>query len=357
MKAPWSIFRIEKRVTPSRWAVLLVPLLSVVLGLACGALFLISLGVDPVEAYRELFTGSFGSRQALYGTLIKAIPLMLCALGISLAFRMTLWNIGAEGQLLMGAAAATWFALHFPDAPTLLALPSMILLSMLAGGLWCLIAGALKAYWEVNEIIVTLMLNYIAIHLLDYLIFVPWKDPRTYGFPMTPEFGQGARLPVLFGSRVHAGLVFAAVAAALLYFLYRRTTFGFEIRAIGANPRAARYAGMNIKRTILLVMFFSGALAGLAGMSEVAGLHHRLQPGFSTGYGYTAIIVAWLSNLHPAAILVVSVLFGGLLTGGDMIQITMQLPLSLINILQASILFFILGGEFFRFYRLRLRKE
>jgi simple sugar transport system permease protein len=270
---------------------------------------------------------------------------------------MTLWNIGAEGQLYLGATAATWFALHFPEAPALISLPSMVVLSMVAGGLWCLLAGVLKAYWDVNEIIITLMLNYIAILGVEYLIYVPWKDPQTFGFPFTPFYGEGAHLPVLFGGRVHFGLIFALAAAAILSFVYGRTTFGFEVRAIGSNPRAAHYAGMNIKRTIILVMFFSGALAGLAGMSEIAGLHHRLQPDFSPGYGYTAIIVAWLAKLNPLAILGVSILFGGLLTGGDLIQITMKLPLSIVNILQATILFFILGGEFFRYYRIRRIRE
>jgi ABC-type uncharacterized transport system permease subunit len=346
--------RLEQRLVPDRFLALAGGPASVLLGLAAAALFLLSAGANPLTAFGELWSGSFGSLHAFWGTLVKAIPLMLCGLGLSLAFRMNLWNIGAEGQLYCGAAAAAWFALAFPDAPAIVALPSMVLAAMAAGGLWALVAGALKAYLEVNEIIVTLMLNYIAILGVEFLVYGPWKDPLTFGFPVTAVFGPGAELPVLFGGKVHLGLAFALAAALILRFAYRRTRIGFELAVIGANPRAARYAGMDIRRTVMTVMFSSGALAGLAGMSEVAGLHHRLQPGFSPGYGYTAIIVAWLGNLHPLAIPVVAVLFGGLLTGGDLIQITMRLPLSLINVIQGLILFFILAGEFLRLYRVRL---
>ncbi len=349
--------RIERRLVPSRLMTLAGPPFSVLLGIFFSSIFLLSIGADPLLAFRELLTGSFGSLHAFQGTLIKAIPLMLCGLGLSVAFRMNLWNIGAEGQLYLGAAAAAWFALRFPEAPAWVALPCMALLGIAAGGLWCLLPGILKIYVEVNEIIVTLMLNYIAILGVEFLIFGPWRDPETYGFPLTPVFGQGARLPVIFGRGVHLGLLFAVATALALHVLYRRTRFGFELKVIGANPQAARYAGMNIGRSILLAMLTSGGLAGLAGMSEVTGLHHRLQPDFSPGYGYTAIIVAWLGNLNPLAIPVVAVLFGGLLTGGDLIQINMKLPLSLVNILQGLILFFILTGEFFKLYRLRFAEK
>ncbi len=354
MRLTFPVLRIEKRLVPDRLLAFAVPPLSILLGLASAALFLLSVGANPLTAFGELLAGSFGNLEAFWGTLVNAIPLMLCGLGLSLAFRMNLWNIGGEGQIYLGAAAATWFALAFPDAKAAVSLPCMTLLAMAAGGLWGLLAGALKAFLDVNEIIVTLMLNYVAILGVEFLVYGPWRDPRTYGFPLTPVFGPGAALPVLFGGKVHLGLVFALAAAVILWLVQRRTRIGFELRVIGANPRAARYAGMNIRLAIMAVMFVSGSLSGLAGMSEVAGLHHRLQPGISPGYGYTAIIVAWLGNLHPLVIPVVAVLFGGLLTGGDLIQITMKLPLSLIYILQGLILFFILAGEFLRLYRVRL---
>jgi ABC-type uncharacterized transport system permease subunit len=348
--------RFERRLTPSRAVTFLTPPLSILAGLAVGSCFLLSVGASPAAAYRELLLGSFGSWSAFTGTLVKAIPLMICGLGASLAFRMSLWNIGAEGQLYLGAAAATWFTLLAPGAPAWLAIPSMMLLALAAGALWSSVAGALKAFLDINEIIVTLMLNYIAINIVDLLVYGPWRDPGTFGFPMTPVFGAGARLPILFGGRVHLGLLMAVIAALLIALLLGRTRLGFEMRVIGENPQAARYAGLNVRRTTLLVMAMSGALAGLAGMSEVAGLHHRLQPGFSPGYGFTAIIVAWLASLNPLAVLIVAVLFGGLLTGGDLIQITLRLPLSLVNILQGVILFAVLAGSFLKGWKVRLER-
>jgi ABC-type uncharacterized transport system permease subunit len=357
MRPAFGLPRIEKRLDPSRLASLAGPPASVLLGLAAAGLFLAAVGADPAAAFRELFLGAFGGARAFWGTLLKAIPLMLCGLGLSVAFRMNLWNIGAEGQLHLGAAAAAWFALSFPGAPSAAALPAMVVLAMLAGGLWSAAAGFLKARWGVNEIIVTLMLNYVAILWVDYLVYVPWRDPQTHGFPLTPFFAEGARLPVILGERVHLGLVFALAAAVVLHLVLARTRLGFDVRVAGANPRAARYAGLRLERMIPAVMFASGALAGLAGMSEVAGLHHRLQPDFSPGYGYTAIIVAWLGGLNPLLVPVAAVLFGGLLTGGDMIQITLKLPVSLIFIVQGLILFFFQAGEFLRSYTVRWPRE
>lgn len=345
--------RLERRPVPGVWIGAAVRAASVLLGLGAACLFVLAAGADPRRALVEMASGSFGSWAAIQGTLLKAVPLMLCALGLAPAYRMNLWNIGAEGQLHVGAAAAAWFALARPGAPAWEVLPAMMLLAMLGGGMWCLVAGALKAYLSVNEIIVTLMLNYVAILGVEFLIYGPWKDPRTFGFPLTPVFGDGAALPVIPGTRLHLGLAVALAAAAILHLVIRQTRFGFELRVMGRNLRAARYSGMNIRRAALAVMLLSGAMAGLAGMVEIAGLHHRLQPGFSPGYGFTAIIVAWLAGLHPLAIPPVAVLFGGLLTGGDLIQITLKLPLSLVNVLQGLVLFFVLAGEFLRNFRLR----
>jgi simple sugar transport system permease protein len=220
----------------------------------------------------------------------------------------------------------------------------------LGGALWGLIPAVLKAYLRVNEIITTLMLNYIAILMVEYLFYGPWKDPKGYGFPGTAEFPPAAWLPRLARTRVHLGLVFAVLAALVIWLVLARTKWGYEIRVIGENPRAATYAGINIVRNILLIMFLSGGLAGLAGMAEVTGIAHRLTKGLTVGYGFTAIIVAWLANLNPWAVLVVSILLAGLLVGGDQIQITMGLPASAALILQGAILFFMLGGEMFKQY-------
>jgi simple sugar transport system permease protein len=203
----------------------------------------------------------------------------------------------------------------------------------------------------VNEIITTLMLNYIAILLVEYLFYGPWKDPKGYGFPGTAEFPPAAWLPRLPGTRVHLGLLFAPVAAFFIWLVLSRTKCGYEIRVVGENPRAAVYAGMNVVRNTLLVMCLSGGLAGLAGMAEVTGIAHRLTKGLSVGYGFTAIIVAWLAKLNPWTVLIVSILLAALLVGGDQIQITMGLPASVAPILQGAILLFTLGGEIFKQYR------
>jgi simple sugar transport system permease protein len=269
---------------------------------------------------------------------------------------MQLWNIGGEGQLYMGAFAATWAALSFPDVSAWVLLPLMVVASMVAGGLWALIAAILRAKWQVNEIIITLMLNYIGSLWVSYLVHGPWRDPAGRNFPLTAPFSPSALLPTFGDTRIHAGLLFAVVVMVLLFVVFRQSRWGYEIRVIGASEKAARYAGMNIKRNIYFVMLASGAFCGLAGMAEVSGIVGRLQPNISPGYGYTAIIVAWLSRMHPFAIGAVSLLFGALQVGGYFIQ-TFGVPATVSAMLQGAILFFVAGGEMFAQYRLIVTKR
>lgn len=345
---------LERRLDRSRWAAALVPIASLVLALGFCALILILFGVNPLEAYRVMVEGSLGSGYALSETIVKAIPLMLTGLGVSIAFRMLFWNIGAEGQLAMGGIAAAYVALFLSQRlPSPAVLPLMVVLAILAGAVWAFIPALLRAYIGVNEILTTLMMNYIAILMVEYLYLGPWRDPQGYGFPGTAQFPEAAWLPRLTG-RIHLGIIFAVVAAALLWFILRRTRWGYEIRVIGENPRAARYAGIDIGRNVLLVMLLSGGLAGLAGMAEVAGIARRLYHGLTVGYGYTAIIVAWLANLNPWGVLLVAFLMGALLIGGDQLQVAMGLPEAVALVLQGAILFFVLGGSIFVNYRIRL---
>jgi simple sugar transport system permease protein len=230
----------------------------------------------------------------------------------------------------------------------------MLAAAAAAGGFWGGIAGYLKARWNVNEIITTLMLNYVAIHLTDYFVYGPWRDPASLGFPMTAPFPEAARLPVLADTRVHVGILIALVLVLLYRVVLRWTRWGFEIRAIGENPKAADYAGISFLKNAVLVMVVSGALAAIAGMGEIAGLQGRLQPGLSPGYGYTAIIVAWLARLNPWSIFAVSFFMGGLFVGGESLQVVMRLPLSSIQVIQGLILFFVLASEFFRVYRIHI---
>jgi len=346
---------LEKRGEFSQAAAFITPVVSIILALLAGSLFLLITGFNPLEIYATMLSGAFGSKYGLSETVVKAIPLLLCGLAVSVAFRMQLWNIGAEGQFYMGAIAATWVALFYGEGPKVVVLGLMFLAAFVAGGVWGLLPAIPRAFFKVNETITTLMLNYVAIIFSEYLVYGPWKDPEGMNFPLTAVFPAGAILPNLSNTRIHLGLLFGFAAAVILYILLWHTKWGYEIRVIGESQVAARYAGMSIVRNILLVMAVSGGLAGLAGMSEVSGITQRLQPNLSPGYGYTAIIVAWLARLNPFAIIVVAFLIGGLLVGGYNMQ-TSGLPASIVAILQGAILFFVLGSEILTKYRLSVKK-
>jgi general nucleoside transport system permease protein len=346
----------SKRPEVSKSARILVPILSVLLALLAGAVLLYLYGKSPIMVFESMLSSAFGSRYGMSETLVKATPLMLAALGISLAFRMKLWNIGAEGQIYLGAFAASGVALFHGQWPAWLLIPMMIAAGMLAGAAWALIPGFLRAYLQVNETLTSLLLNYVAILWVDYICFGPWKDPKGFNFPLTPRFSANAALPTLGNSRVHLGLLVACIIALILWALIKTSRWGFQIKVIGESWNAANYAGMNIRRNIILVMMLSGALAALAGVFEVAGITHRLQQGLSPGYGYSAIIVAWLARLHPLAIIPVAILFGGLLVGGYSVQ-TAGVPFSIALIIQGLILFFLLGGDIFVSNRLVIKSK
>lgn len=353
MKYSWSL---QLKTETSKHSFWLTPLLAILMALTMGAVFLMAYGFNPLMVYVAMFQGAFGSFYGFSETLVKAIPIALCSLAVAIAFRMQLWNIGAEGQLYLGALAASWVALNVHNLPPMVILILMFMAAALAGGIWGAVPGGLKAYLGANETITTLMLNYVAILWVDYLVYGPWKDPHGYNFPLTPVFDQNAWLPILFGNRVHIGLLLVIIVAVVLYLLIEKTTWGYRVRVIGQSQSAARYGGMNVKRTIIMAMLLSGAIAGAAGMVEASGITHRLQHAMSPGYGYTAIIIAWLSGLNALAILPVSFLFGALLVGGYSVQ-SSGIPFAIVLMLQGSLLFFLVGGEVFSRYRLRLIKR
>lgn len=347
----------EKRQAVSRQAIMLVPVISFLVSLLLGAVLLLASGANPLTTYAAMLRGAFGSLYSFSETLVKAIPLMLTGLGVSIAFRMQFWNIGAEGQLVLGGVAGAWVALFLNGViPDALLLPAAILAGMMAGALWAGVPAGLKAYLGVDETLTSLMLNYVAILLASHLYYGPWRDPQGYGFPGTAQFPITAWLPRLWG-RAHWGLIFAVILALLLWFILNRTRWGFELKIIGENKTAARYLGINIARNILLALLLSGALSGLAGACEVTGISRRLQQGLSIGYGYTAIIVAWMAQLNSVVVLFVAVLMGALLVGGDQVQMMMGLPASMGLVLQGMILFPMLAGSLFTEYRLRIIRQ
>ena len=346
-------WRVERVSEPGRWTAILVPIASILAGLIASGLLILAAGENPLVVYREMARGAFGGTYEWSETLVKTIPLILTGLGVSVAFRMRLWNIGAEGQFYLGAIFATWIALYgLPDAGPWVIVPAMMGAGIIGGALWAAIPGVLRGYLGVNETITSLMLNYVAILLADWLVYGSWKNPLGYGFPGTATFPAATYLPVWGTTRVHLGLVFGLVAAVVLFVVLNRTRWGYEIGVAGSSEQVARYAGMATARNIVVVMLVSGVLAGLAGMAEVSGIGHSLQRGLSPGYGYTAIIVAWLGRLNPFGIVLVSFLLAALLAGGEQLQLSIGLPAAIAPMLQGTMLFFLLGGEALTRYRL-----
>ncbi|MEW6718321.1 MAG: ABC transporter permease [Chloroflexota bacterium] len=348
---------LEPRRHAPRYVQVLGLAFSLFLALLAIAIVFLALGVNPVYAYQRIFQGGFGSLYGLAESATKSIPLMLAGVGLALAFRARVYNIGAEGQLLMGAIVGGGIALNFSELPRAWLLPAMFVGGFLGGALWALIPAILKARFRVDEVLTTLMLVYVASDFVRYLVNGPWRGPEQRGFPYSSPFSLNAQLPHLGVTRIHyPTLIIAILVAILLFLLLVRTKLGYEIRVAGENPAAARYAGMNTQKIVLLVLLISGGLAGLAGVGEVAGIHARLSPpeGISPGYGFTAIIVAWLARLNPLAAILTSFLISGLLVGGDAIQVALNLPSATIHIFNGVILLFVIAGDLFTRYRIRL---
>lgn len=350
--------KIEPRLDAPRWLPLASILVAIIVGLLLGSILLAYGGLDPVTAYWRMGKAGFFETYSFSDTLVKATPLILTGLGVTIAFRMRLWNIGAEGQLLLGAWAATGVAIIWlpPDLPRPIMLVLMTLAGFAAGAAWGAIPGVLKAKLGVNEIISSVMLVFVATQFNNYFIYGPWAAggfgstapfPRNTWFPRLTDYGEA--IPALRGLTAHFGIFYGLVAAALLYVIFKYGKWGYELKVIGDNPEAARYAGMNLSRNVILTMIISGGLSGLAGMSELAGAVHRLAENFSPGYGFTAIIIAWLARLNPLAVIVVAYLFGGLLVGGDTIQ-----PAGIPLMIQGIILFCVISADTFTRYRIRI---
>ena len=309
-----------------------------------GLILLVS-GKDPIQSYRDIFVSTLGSAYGFSEVVVAMTPLLLTALAVALPSRIGLINVGGEGQLYMGACLATWAALTFGELPGWLLLPIMILLGMLGGAAWAWIPGVLRARGIVNETISTLLLNSVAPMIVSFFVFGYWHSPMDTN--KTPIFSPSARLPTLFDTRIDLGLVLGLGLLALFWFVMRSTRWGLEMRALGGNPQAARLNGIPSRRYVVGVMCLAGAVAGLAGMAQVSGYYGVLLANFSRGIGFMGFLVSWLAGGSPLGIVVTSFVVAIILTGGNLLQLTRDLPYSVVNILLAMTLFVVLARPSF----------
>ncbi len=345
--------RLERREQTSRWLNLALPLIAIGATLVlCGGLIALA-GANVVEAYAVLFASALDSKFNLVETVVKATPLVLTGLAVAVAFRAKFWNIGAEGQFLFGAMAAVFIGTQ-EGLPAWSLVPLMILCGILAGGLWAALPAILKTRFKVDDVVTTLLLNFIVFYAMTALLDGPWKDPLS-GYPDSPDILMEAEFPILLrATRLHLGVLLAALAALLIWALMRFTTLGFAIRAVGENPRAAAYAGHNITKVIVLTGLISGGLAGLAGVGEAAGLHFQVMAGISTGYGYTGIVIAMLARLNPLGVVPAAIFFAVIITGAEAMSRSTGVPVFLADVIQGTALMTMLVALLFTSYRIRL---
>ncbi|MBE0697408.1 MAG: ABC transporter permease [Anaerolineaceae bacterium] len=339
----------------------LLPLAAVPVALLIGAVMLLALKANPWDAYRALFVGAFGDVSGLTQTLVKATPLLLVGLGVIIAFRGGVINIGGEGQIVVGALAATALAVSFKTLPGWMLLPLCLFAGVIGGAIWGGIPGILKARLGVNEILSTVMMNAIAVQLANYLLRGPMIDPKE--ILAGTRIAQSALLPrsvwllrLVPRTQLHAGAIIAVVLAILVFIFLWRTTLGYRIRAVGLNPNAARYAGIPVALYQALSLILGGAFAGLAGAVEVMGVQHRMVEGLSGGYGFSGIVAALFGSLHPLGLVPASVLFGGLLVGADQMQRTVQVPSPLITTLLGLIVLLVVSSKIWAVRRARRRE-
>lgn len=347
-------YRIEKRSDiGSGWS-LLSTLIALILSIGISSILISMTGSDAKDVLWSILKGSFGSKNAIIDTLIKSVPILITGLATIISYRAKVWNIGQEGQLYAGAMAVTFVLLTFPglSLPSLLFIPLLLIVAMIGGAVWGGIAGVLKARFKVNEIIVTVMMNYIILYLCTFLLGGFWQEPGTHYYN-TIRFPDATFLPTLFGTRLHIGFVIALVLVFVIYFLLWRTKHGYEIRALGYNPVASLYKGINIKQTILMVMLVSGAISGLAGGIQVLAVNHRLLYGFSDSFGFTGILIALLGRLNPFGVLLAAIFFGALENGSSALLIYSNVPRELVTVIMGLIIIMMLLSEAVFKYRIR----
>lgn len=327
-----------------RSALFLAPLVGVILALAIGGILIQLSGVNPLKAYQVMIVAAFGGSRQLTETILKATPLLIIGLGLTIAFRSKVWNIGAEGQYYFGALFGSIVALKFPELSAWLLIPLMLVAGAIGGMLWSGLAGLLYIKWGANIIICTLMLNYIAILLVQFAARVPLRDPDGF-LPESAQFSAAAQIPTLFTGRLHLGVLLALILVGVVYILLWRTPLGFRLRAVGSNASVARAAGINVTLSILIVLMLSGGLAGVAGIIETSYIHTRLKAGISPGYGFSAILVALMGQLHPVGVLIAALLFSALTVGAEGLQVLLQVPVAVASVIQALVVLFVIVGD------------
>lgn len=337
------------------------PFLGVFAALFISAFVLLLLKTNPIVAYGAMLQGAFGSINGLSQSLVKATPLLLVGLGVCIAFKASVINVGGEGQIILGSIAGTWMALTFPDLPKVVLIPACMTAGFLAGAFWGFIPGMLKARFKVNEILSTIMMNSIALQLLNFLLQGPMMDPE--GIKAGTFLAQSARLPesawlarLVPRTMLHSGVYVALAFAVAVYIFLWRTTIGYQIRAVGLNPQASHYSGINVPFNQMLSLTLAGGLSGLAGVIEVMGVHRRILEGLTGGYGFTGIVAALLGSLHPLGVVPASVLFGGLLVGANTMQRAVQIPSALINAILGLIVLFVSGSALWIHQIIKKRK-
>ena len=349
------LIRVVKKAELGRTETVILRLEAIALAIVAGGLFILCIGQNPFVIYKTIIEGAFRSAMALQATVQIMIPLLISSLGVTLAFKMKFWNIGAEGQIIAGAICASYFALWHSDWNHWVLIAVMFAAGIIGGGIWGLIPAFFKTRFGTNETLFTLMLNYIALHIISYLQEGPWRDLEAQGFAKIARFDKNASLDKVFG--VQFGWIIALVLVAAVFVYLKYSKQGYEISVVGESQETARYAGMNVRRIVLRTMFLSGAVCGIAGMVQATGSDITLTTAVAGGVGFTAIIVAWLSQLNPVMILVVSFLFSVLEKGSSVVQSNYGLSVDCADVLQGIILFFILGCELFVRYKFVFRKQ
>jgi simple sugar transport system permease protein len=338
-----------------RWLTYGTPVFTVLMALAVSAVALVVLDVNPLAAYSTMFIGTVSNELGIRQTLVKAVPLVLTGLAVYFPLRAGLWNIGAEGQLYVGAITGTWIGLNV-GAPMVVLLPLALLGAGITGAVWAGIPGWLRARWDVNEIITTLLLTFVAIELANYMVRGPMQGGQG-NFPVSALLPDAALLPGLFETGVHAGIFVGLLAVAVTYVIVNKTRFGFEVTFVGSNPAAATQAGMSTFKVYVVVFLLGGALAGFAGFTEIAGVQGRLRPEFSPGYGFTAIPIALLGRNGAFRVLLAALFFALLFVGGSSMEVVYGVPAALIDVIQALIILFLITAEFIKSYEIDISVE